>query len=1089
MRLLVHNIIFGIINHNLSGDTMVNRKMLIILSVFLALVVFMGSASAAGDNVALGTDEVVDLSDEILAVEESSAGNDDSGLELEGNVLKTSNDNENIGATVTVVGNTFADIQSTIDSSNPGDTIILNGLYTGSGTQIEVNKKNLTFIGTNDATLDAKGLSRILYITANDITLKGISFVNGKETNLDGGAIEWISNGMNKNNGTIFNCSFVNNSARYGSAIHWQGDGAVFNCSFENNTGAISGGAIHWASYTYWSNWIYVKGTVSDSTFVNNNAQSGGAIYWLRVDGTISNSSFVNNAANGSVPREGGALYLSNCNNAKVSNCSFENNTAGEYAGAIMWYNGNNGTVSNCSFINNNATNSGAGAIYWSGPNGAVLDCSFENNHAPVGGAIDWNSYWGKVSNCSFESNTAKRDGGAIFWYNNNNGVVSNCSFESNTAGKEGGAIFWDASYGSVLDSSFESNTANYGGAISWKSFNGAVSNSTFENNTAANNGGAINWGSSDGTISDSSFVNNAANNYYDGAGGAIYLGGYNTALSNSSFENNTANNGGAIYWNSGKGKLSDSSFVNNTAADGYFDSSGGAIYWYGADGNVLNSSFDYNTAERKGGAIYWDGADGAVSDSSFENNDATNNYYGAGGAIYWHRNGAVSDSIFIDNKCPSATLVLSDNSLKFTGKENYINGIYTEQDVSFDNVTFWNGNVVNTDDADAIKSNLEAGINITLEVYDSQGQLVDNVTNMTDTSGQIFYNYSYLSPGEYTLKAYHPDDRYYTYIENTMTFSIKKYDIVVLNNQTIYYSETPTTVRLNATIQDSETKELINPNNVKLVFILQNGTEIEATYENGIWVADCTFEEFSTYLVVARIEPEEFKLNGSQYSLGEIFPGSIVIEEPLVDIELLLEVSSNNVEYGDIFELIVTVRNNGPFDATNVIADISIPDGFIYIWDSINGDPIDRAILRAAQQTYDKSTGKWSIGDLANGESTTMTIQLRADYVGEKEIAASSKADEQESDLTNNNKSLTVKSIKESEPDNETEIPDDDVPDEDDTDSDTPEDQDGTPDENTGSNQPFENALSKHSTGNPILALLLVLIALGSAPIRKFKK
>ena len=508
-------------------------------------------------------------------------------------------------------------------------------------------------------------------------------------------------------------------------------------------------------------------------------------------------------------------------------------------------------------------------------------------------------------------------------------------------------------------------------------------------------------------------------------------------------------------------------------------------------------SSFDYNTAERKGGAIYWDGADGAVSDSSFENNDATNNYYGAGGAIYWHRNGAVSDSIFIDNKCPSATLVLSDNSLKFTGKENYINGIYTEQDVSFDNVTFWNGNVVNTDDADAIKSNLEAGINITLEVYDSQGQLVDNVTNMTDASGKIFYDYSYLSPGEYTLKAYHLEDRYYTYIENTRTFSIKKYDIVVLNNETIYYSETPTTVRLNATIQDSETKELINPNNVKLVFILQNGTEIEASYENGIWVADCAFEEFSTYLIVARVEPEEFKLNGNQYYLGEVFSGSVVIEEPTADIELLMEVSSDNVEYGDIIDLIVTVRNNGPANATNVIADITIPDGFTYIWDSINGDPSDRVLLKATEQSYDKSAGEWIIGDLANGESVELTIQLRADYVGEKEISASAKADEKDSDLTNNNKTLTVKSNNETG--NESDIPEEDIPEEDIPEEDIPDEtpaseipKDGDiPKNSTGSNNQIENekVSNKHATGNPILALLLVLIALGSTQLRKFKK
>lgn len=268
------------------------------------------------------------------------------------------------------------------------------------------------------------------------------------------------------------------------------------------------------------------------------------------------------------------------------------------------------------------------------------------------------------------------------------------------------------------------------------------------------------------------------------------------------------------------------------------------------------------------------------------------------------------------------------------------------------------------------------------------------------------------------------------------------------------------------------------------MVFVLQNGTEIEATYDNGVWVADCTFEEFSTYLIVARVEPEEFTHNESNYCLGEIFSGSIIIEDnSSADIELLMEISSNDVEYGDIVELIVTVRNNGPADATNVIADITIPDGFTYIWDSINGDPSDRVILKATKQTYDESTGKWNIGELANGDSTNLTIQLRADYVGEKQILASAKADEKDPDLTNNNKTVTVKSTEESEPENETDVPDDDVPDED-TDSEIPEN-------GTGSNQQSENesVLSKNATGNPIIALLLVLIALGSTQLRRFKK
>ena len=170
-------------NHNLFGDTMVNKKMLIIISVFLALVVFMGSASAANDeNATVGTDEVVDLSDEILTVEESSAGNDDSGLELEGNVLKTSNDNENIGATVTVVGNTFADIQSAIDSASPNDIIRLGNYNYTNVSNINITK-DLSIVGSEGTTVTSSGDGSPIFnipakseIDLESVNITGIEF-------------------------------------------------------------------------------------------------------------------------------------------------------------------------------------------------------------------------------------------------------------------------------------------------------------------------------------------------------------------------------------------------------------------------------------------------------------------------------------------------------------------------------------------------------------------------------------------------------------------------------------------------------------------------------------------------------------------------------------------------------------------------------------------------------------------------------------------------------------------------------------------------------------------------------------------------
>ena len=84
-------------------------------------------------------------------------------------------------------GTNFTDIQDTIDSAKAGDTIFLNGeTYFGSSPINITTINHLTIIGGSEtepdkiATLDAQGKSRILTISANNITIKGIKFINGK---------------------------------------------------------------------------------------------------------------------------------------------------------------------------------------------------------------------------------------------------------------------------------------------------------------------------------------------------------------------------------------------------------------------------------------------------------------------------------------------------------------------------------------------------------------------------------------------------------------------------------------------------------------------------------------------------------------------------------------------------------------------------------------------------------------------------------------------------------------------------------------------------------------------------------------------
>lgn len=418
-------------------------------AVFFILFVLIGSVSAA-DNI---TTSCHDTHNEI-GQEKISARNDDSSLK---EILGTSHENTTLKTPVG--GDTFADIQTAIDSASEGDTIELEGIYKGSGTSIIIDKNNLTIIG-NDAILDGQGQSRILNVTGTGIKLINIKFINGN-SNDNGGAVYWYGD-----NGLINNCTFADNKAtQRGGAIYWHGvNGTVNNSNFINNIAAkFSGGAILWDENS-------TNGAVNNCSFTNNTGtQRGGAVYWYGVNGLINNTIFINNTS-----IDGGAIFW----DTNSFNC----------------------TLNNCSFIGN-AGNDG-GAIYWFGANGRMEDCNFTNNVGTNGGAVNWQKRYGLINNCNFANNTAT-NGGAIYW-EGTNGTANNCNFTNNSAAN-GGAIFLYGYNGTVNNSNFAGNKAqSNGGAIAIAADVAKVDNAKLINSTAAKSGGAIYVDGRDAVISNS---------------------------------------------------------------------------------------------------------------------------------------------------------------------------------------------------------------------------------------------------------------------------------------------------------------------------------------------------------------------------------------------------------------------------------------------------------------------------------------------------------------------------------------------------------------------------------------------------------
>ena len=276
-------------------------------------------------------------------------------------------------------GTTFWDLNNTINGNEDKD-VYLNGNYKyNPETDSEFKEgilieRNVTVHG-NGHTLDGNHEARIFQVTASDVVVHDITFVNGNTTE-SGGAMQ---------GGSAENCTFTNNTATRGGAMYRS---SAVNCTFTNNN-ATRGGAMN-------------SGSAVNCTFTNNNANYGGAMH----SGSAIKCTFTNNTAT----NDGGAM-----NRGSAVNCTFTNNTA-ENGGAM-----HGGSAENCTFTNNNATR--GGAMHHS----SAVNCTFTNNTAKYGGAM---YYTGSAENSIFKDNHRTNGENNDLDYTSSN----NCIFISPTS-------------------------------------------------------------------------------------------------------------------------------------------------------------------------------------------------------------------------------------------------------------------------------------------------------------------------------------------------------------------------------------------------------------------------------------------------------------------------------------------------------------------------------------------------------------------------------------------------------------------------------------------------------------------------------
>ena len=654
-----------------------------------------------------------------------------------------------------------------------------------------------------------------IYNSADCFVVGNSTFANNTATS-NGGVIFNYGIGF-----VVGNSTFVNNSAADGAgAILNGGRGFVVgNSTFANNTATSKGGAI----YNYGIGFV-----VGNSTFANNTAEDAGAVYNEGDNSVVGNSTFVNNTATSI----GGAII--NKGKLVVDNSAFEDNAANYYGGAIFnWddlqvtnsaFDGNDILVRNIRAMDN--VDHGGAAIYnWKNGKLDISKSNFTNNIknykngnllvgavATIGDATISDSYfvnnsgrWGgalsvmggesssatnfiDIDGTKFVNNSALYGGAMFVWGSNYS--ISNSVFDNNSAfGKgnmtpnnnNGGALVVTQGNipisGTIINSNFTNNKAQYGGAAWINEGTVDISNSNFINNTATVEAGAIGFEPAYTKITATVYGTNFINNTAGVDGGAIYSNG-DLRISDSDFDNNKAQKADIIYSNI-NGLLS----INGNNYSNYTENKAPIINLAGietisSDGGVIITVLDNKTVNVCYGDVVTLHAIITVDGVLVANQDLSFSVYNGEDVVVCKANSLLNGSYVATYKIND--VINKTVSIVYDGPEVHINtGILNVSKANPDltvgalNITVGDLEIITVTgpkDATGLITLTLNGIDYILPIY----------------NGEAKFYFQDLAYGTYDVSASYSGDNHYVAAENSTVFKVDK----VLANLNIHVED-----------------------------------------------------------------------------------------------------------------------------------------------------------------------------------------------------------------------------------------------------------------------------------------------------------
>ena len=594
----------------------------------------------------------------------------------------------------------------------------------------------------------------------------------------------------------------------------------------------------------------------------------------------------------------------------------------------------------------------------------------FVNNSALYGGAMFvWGSNY-SISNSVFDNNSAFGKGNMT--PNNNNGgalVVTQGNIPIS---------------GTIINSNFTNNKAQYGGAAWINEGTIDISNSNFINNTATVEAGAIGFEPAYTKITATVYATNFINNTAGVDGGAIYSNG-DLRISDSDFDNNKAQKADIIYSNiNGLLNINGNNYSNYTENKAPIINLAG-IETISSDSGVIITVLDNKTVNVCYGDVVTLHAIITVDGVLVANQDLSFSVYNGEDVVVCKANSLLNGSYVATYKIND--VINKTVSIVYDGPEVHINtGILNVSKANPDltvgalNITVGDLEIITVTgpkDATGLITLTLNGIDYILPIY----------------NGEAKFYFQDLAYGTYDVSASYSGDNHYVAAENSTVFKVDK----VLANLNIHVED--------ITFGENGLVIITLPSDIdgSIVTVNVNGKVYPVTVENGF----------------AKLPLRE--LNAGDYTISAVFAGNDKylpgVSNALLTVskaDPALNVLISDVGYDGVFNINVALTGVDAIGLNgNVIVTVNNKDYSVNI---VNGKGTAVGVKLAAG-TYDFTaawagndnynavgdSGKFSVAkvdsiidvavsDIKVGEDAVISVKLLSDATGSVTVTVNGK-------------------------------------------------------------------------------------------------